>query len=243
MTTYDAIVVPAHTLVGAEEGGTNPENRGLSERAIGRLERAIDHYSKGEAKKIILQGGPGVIVYEGDWVRREAESPRCDWIPRGTRPVIADVMRNHAISECGMDGHEKDLLMQTDSCDQVGETVFANCLYINEGALDLRNLLVITEQYNAARIKAIHDRILAPGYSTEVDGIIVGNEDDPTAIELEKDNLEAFLTQFEPLEPGNREQALQILFSKHAYYNGTHKGAKITPGQVAEIMVRMLHRS
>jgi len=205
MAKKDAILVLANTFI---------PHRRLSPETVSRVDKAAELYHKGAAKFMIMQGGPGAQL-EGNWADRSTAST-ATWVPRGTRPVISDVMKAYAVT---LGVPEERIFVQPYSCDNVGEAIFGYGMFLRPEELDFTDNIIVTPNHNISRASKIYRKLIPSRHTFDFEGVDSPLDTDEITLETEKKNLAVFLKQFAGVTPGDLESMLNILYKEHPYYN------------------------
>lgn len=189
----DAIIVLSHWL---------KPDRSLSEESVLRIDRGIELLDRKVARYLIMNGGPG----------RFTEELNNELIPRGTRPVHCEVMRDYAVSK----GVPLELiLMQDYSSDTIGEAYFVNELILKPRGFN--NNVVVTSDYHGDRVRKIYDLVFGDGYNTKLK--LAKTQLWENMLEWEERNMKYFLQHFEGVTRGDAKAIERILYEKHDIYS------------------------
>ena len=122
---------------------------------------------------------------------------------------------------------EKDrIISEPRSRDTVGDAVYTG-MVINDKALDISNLYVITSDYHQRRAIVVFDYILGKKYRIHSP---ISFRTNPLINLItrkgrkERSSLAAFKKTFSDSERGNLEESYQTLTRFHPYYNGKIHG-------------------
>ncbi len=218
-TTKDALLVLSDTLMPSSlVPGRNVINRNTKRR----VEKAVELYGKREARVLIMQGGPGVVVSKGNWALHRSFETTAEWVPLGTRPVIADLMKTYA-EHLGVP--EDSIYVQPFSCDCVSEAIFAYGMFLRQEARGWNNNIVVTSTFNVARVTEIYQHVLGQRFTTTVIGSSAEEPifGDTKAIqqaleEKEAESLAAFRRDFGDISPGDLGKLVERLYNQHPYF-------------------------
>ena|SRR3989344_881217 len=166
----------------------------LNEQSLGRIGRGIQLLLEGRAKTLTLTGGYSFLADNGT--------------------TVSEQMRNYAIAQ-GVDSGS--ICLEELSRDTVGNAFFTKVLILDPHRL--RRFCVVTNRYHEKRARQIFGFMynIAPS-EIPFETIDIGLTEAQKY--HEEKSLEAFLTTFGGLTPGDDEAILQRLFSEHPYYRG-----------------------
>ncbi|MEK6959740.1 MAG: YdcF family protein [Nanoarchaeota archaeon] len=204
----DAIVILAHSV--------NPDGS-LPQIPRYRVEKGVDLFKKGLAKKIIMSGSCGFMV---------------SYTPTKTE---AKAMKEYAVS---LGVPEKNILTEEDSKDTIGNAYFTrkNLLEPN----NWKNIIVVTSEYHIPRARYIFQKILRKDNRVEMiaaDSHLTAEEARQKSVEEEK--IMALTKQWlDWIEDGDVEEITRFMTETHPAYA---KNPKITKQELKRMLLTSQH--
>lgn len=192
----DAIIILAG---GVNYDGTLPSNPKL------RVEKGVELYNQGKAKKIIMSGAYGF------WL---------DWLKKAPPIHEAEAMKTYALS---LGVPNENVLMEEDSKDTLGNAYFVKVSILEKN--NWKNIIVVTSDYHLPRAKIIFDTVLGPDYTIEYveSKNIFTEEEKQVWKESEAKTIEVSnkIINIDIIKPGDTEAIKNILFIIHPGYAKT----------------------
>ena len=171
----------------------------LGPEFIARIDLGIEYYKAGFVSSLTMCGNHG---------RTDAHLTASH----------ADDMRSYAIKK-GIP--KKDIFIEHNSLDTVGQAVFTNERVINPN--DMGSVIIISSDYHIARVIIIFDFVLGDKIRKIYSSIGTKLISDSKICDSEEKNIRAFSKTFEGVERGNLEAIQERLFERHPLYVGKRK--------------------
>ncbi len=168
----------------------------LGEEFRARIDLGIEYYRTGFVSSLTMCGNHG---------RTDAHLTTSH----------AEDMRNYAIKK-GIP--KKDIFIENNSLDTVGQAVFTNENVINQN--NMNSIIIISSDYHISRVIAIFDFVLVGKIKKLYSSVGTKFISDPKICDSEEKNLRSFYKTFEGVERGNLGAIKERLFERHPLYIG-----------------------